>query len=239
MGRIYGGDLAYIHATAFETLARGAAAEILRRLRNADIPIRHVIDVGCGAGPLTQALVDVGFEVTGVEPSAELLQAARAAVPSARFVNSSVYEIPMCKCDAVVALGEPLTYHENPDEADRLVLSFFRSVADQLPRGGQFIFDVIETGGPTLSGRSWMSGEDWAVLVDTTEVERTLVRNIETFRLVDQHYRRGYETHKVRLFETEVLCAELVACGFNVETSDRYGAQRLPPRRRAFFASRV
>jgi hypothetical protein len=50
---LYQQDLAYIQAAAFGTLARGAALEIVRRLRAAELPIRRVVDVGCGAGPST------------------------------------------------------------------------------------------------------------------------------------------------------------------------------------------
>jgi hypothetical protein len=50
------------------------------------------------------------------------------------------------------------------------------------------IFDVIGLGEPFLAGRTWLSGDDWAVPVETTEnqTERTLVRNIETFRRVGE-----------------------------------------------------
>lgn len=89
---LYGEDLAYIHATAFEGLARGAAAEIVRRLRSAAIPISTVVDAGCGAGALTAALVEAGFAVTGIDSSAELVSMARARVPGADFVNGSIYE---------------------------------------------------------------------------------------------------------------------------------------------------
>ena len=50
---LYQEDLAYIHATAYGALARGAAPEIVRVLKSAAIPICRVVDVGCGAGPLT------------------------------------------------------------------------------------------------------------------------------------------------------------------------------------------
>ena len=44
-------------------------------------------------------------------------------------------------------------------------------------------------------------GKDWVVLAETEEDQgsRTLVRNIETFRRVDQFYRRGCEVHRIRL----------------------------------------
>ena len=108
---LYQCDLAYVHATAFEDLARGAADEIVGRLRASKARVRTVMDVGCGAGPLTRALIEAGFDVTGVDTSAELLDLARANVREARFVHASVYDTDVRNYDAVVAIGEPLTYH--------------------------------------------------------------------------------------------------------------------------------
>jgi SAM-dependent methyltransferase len=217
----------------------GAAAEIVRLLKSAEIRIRRVVEVGCGAGVLTKALVEAGVEVTGIDTSTDLLEIARTICPTARFVNASIYDTQIPECEAVVALGESLTYHDSSD-ADYLVSQFFRRVSSVLPVGGMLIFDVIELGEPSLAGRSWSSGDDWAVLVETTEnqSERTIVRNIDMFRRIGGLYRRGREVHKVRLFDTQALCAELSSCGFVTETARSYGDQPLPLRRRAFFATR-
>jgi SAM-dependent methyltransferase len=241
MQTLYQSDLAYVQAAAFGTLARGAAGEIVRRLQNCSVPIRKVMDVGCGAGPLTEALLDAGFEVTGVDTSEELLQYARASAPAAHFIYASAYEVEILGYDAVIALGEPLTYHAEGAKADTLIGRFFESAAAALPAGGMLIFDVIGLGEPSLTGRTWRSGDDWAVLVETTEgqAERTLVRNIETFRRVGEAYRRGREVHRVRLFDVEKLRQQLAACGFATEITQSYGAQQLPPRRYALFATRV
>jgi len=240
MQSLYQRDLAHVQAAGFEDLARGAAPEIVRRLRNAELPVQRVLDIGCGSGPLSKALVDAGFEVTGVDSSAEVLDLARARVPSASFVHASAYDVPIRGYDAVIAFGEPLTYHAEGADADRLVNHFFQRASEALSPGSIFIFDVIGLGEPSLNGRTWRSGADWAVLVETIEnqAERTLVRNIETFRLVDTDYRRGQEVHRVRLFDIRTLCSQLASCGFSVEIAQSYGAQQLPPRRHAFFATR-
>jgi SAM-dependent methyltransferase len=199
------------------------------------------MDVGCGAGPLTEALLDAGFDVTGVDTSAELLQYARASAPAAHFIHASAYEVELLGYDAVIALGEPLAYHADSADADALIGRFFRNAAAALPPGGVLIFDVIGLGEPSLAGRTWRSGDDWAVLVETTEnqVERTLLRNIETFRCVGEVYRRSRELHRVRLFDIEELRQQLTACGFATEITQSYGAQQLSPRRHALFAARV
>jgi SAM-dependent methyltransferase len=199
------------------------------------------MDLGCGAGPLTKALVDAGFDVTGVDTSAELLELARSNVSTAHFLHASIYDAEIRDYDAVVAVGESLTYHAGDADADNLISAFFQRTAKALPPGGLLIFDVIGLGEPSLAGRTWSSGDDWAVLVDTKEnvTARTLVRNIEVFRRVLDTYRRSHEVHRVRLFDISVLRNKLSFYGFETETSQSYGTQQLLPRRHAFFATRL
>jgi len=239
MVSLYREDVAHIQAVGFGDFARSAAPEILRVLRSGAIPVRRVVEVGCGAGPLTAVLVSAGFEVTAIDVSGELLRLARAASPVAEFVEGSIYDVEIPACDAILAIGEPLTYHDNEDGDSRLQ-EFFRLASDVLPKGGMLIFDLIELGEPSLCARSWKSGDDWAVLLETTEDQRlhTLVREIETFRKVGDGYRRRRETHRVRLFDTSEVCRWLEAAGFHANTAVGYGEFRLPPRRRAFFCAR-
>jgi trans-aconitate methyltransferase len=63
---------------------------------------------------LTEALAAEGFEATGIDSSAELLDIAQAAVPNTRFVNGSIYDAEIPACEAIVAVGEPLTYRRRP-----------------------------------------------------------------------------------------------------------------------------
>jgi hypothetical protein len=190
---------------------------------------------------LSKGLVAAGFQVTGIDTSEELLKLARAAAPSATFVNASAYEAGLGPCEAILAINEPLTYHSEDVDADDLVGRFFRRAAEALPAGGLFIFDVIDCGEPSLAGRWWGAGEDWAVLVETSEdrKRRVLTRDIEIFRRVGDCYRRSREVHCVRLFDPDDLCVRLTDCGFAVETALAYGAHSLLPRRRAFFATRL
>jgi 2-polyprenyl-3-methyl-5-hydroxy-6-metoxy-1,4-benzoquinol methylase len=241
MQSLYQCDLSYVQAAAFGTLAQGAATEIARRLRSTTAPVRKVLDVGCGAGVLAKALTDAGFEVTGVDTSSDLLEFARTSAPKAHFRHASAYDTQIAGYDAVVAIGEVLAYHAASAEADKLLTSFFQRCADGLPPGGMLIFDVIGLGEPSLAARTWRSGDDWAVLVETTEkqADRILIREIEVFRRTDGLYRRSGEVHAVRLFEVTKLCEQLAYMGFATETACSYGTQELPPRRHAVFATRL
>jgi len=237
----YQKDLAYVQATAFGDFARGAAADIVNRLRKAPIQVRTVVDAGCGAGILTRALTEAGFDAIGIDSSAELLDYARQNAPQARFVHGSLYRVPLPECDALVAAGESLTYHSDLSAADDLIRGFFRTAGKILHPGGMLIFDVIGLGEPTLAGRTWRSGEDWALEVETTDdqTQRILLRSIETFRRVGEHCRRRHELHQIRLFDVPNLLKQLESCGFATDLDCCYGTYRLPARRSAVFATRL
>jgi SAM-dependent methyltransferase len=238
VSRIYDEDLAYIQAKGFGGLAEGAAPEIVRRLRRAAVPVTRVVDAGCGAGPLSNALVEAGFEVTGIDASPALLEYARVAAPKAQFVCGSICELELPACEAIVALGEPLTYHDPGVDALARLRTFFERAASVLPSGGLLIFDLIERGDVSLSNRGFRSGDDWAILYETQGQGHSLLRFIETFRRVGECYRRRYETHCVHVFNAIEVREELHRW-FRVDMTGSYGAQELGPRRVAFFGTRI
>ena len=56
------------------------------------------LDAGTGTGPFAMALAPLVREVIGVDPVPEMLDRARrlaSAVPNVRFVEGSVYELPV------------------------------------------------------------------------------------------------------------------------------------------------
>ncbi|HEX6999904.1 MAG TPA: methyltransferase domain-containing protein [Gammaproteobacteria bacterium] len=241
MAAIYGEDLAHIQIAGFGAMAQAVGPQVVALLGEHGIHGGTIGDVGCGAGVTTRCFLDAGFDVWALEPSAALLAAARAHAPEATFLpRGSAYETALPPADAIVAIGEPLNYHSPQSDADERVRGFFARAAAALRPGGMLAFDVIVRGDVSLDGRSWSAGEDWAVLVETSErADGWLRREIETFVRRGCAYRRGHETHHVRVFDREELAAALRATGFDVQTSGSWGAYRLAPRRCAFVCRRV
>jgi SAM-dependent methyltransferase len=237
---LYQEDLAFIQAMGFGDLAERAAPALISLLRGAAVVVRRVVDVGCGTGITTRALVDAGFETTAIEPSESLLKMARPRAPGALFHQASVYEVDLPLCEALVAVGEPLTYHEPNVDADARVEGFFQRAAKAIAPQGLLILDVICTEGPSLAARTWRSETDWAILSETTEnlETRRLTRTIETFRKEGDRYRRAREVHHVRLFDELQMRGWLERAGFAVETRGAYGDDALLPRRVAFIGVR-
>ncbi len=236
----YDEDLAFIQASGFGELAAAAIAAVIPKLKTRGA--RRVVDVGCGAGVSTKALVDSGFDTLAIEPSAALLALAREAAPSAQFRRASAYDVTLDGCDAILAIGEALTYHAPSEDGEARLRSFFGNASRAMRKGGLMVFDLIETGDESLNARAWKAGPDWAVLSATEENAELmqLTRNIETFRDVGGgSYRRGSEVHHVRMFDRRAVTSWLEQAGFEVEIATAYAAFALPRRRVAFYATRL
>lgn len=143
--------------------------------------------------------------------------------------------------DAIVAIGEPLNYHAAHSDAEKCVFAFFSQAAAVLRPGALLAFGVIVRGEPSLTARTWSAGDDWAVLVETTEDPSAgwLRREIRTFRRIGDAWRHGHETHHVRVFDSDAVRAALSRSGFDVRTATAYGTYTLAPRRLAFFCERT
>jgi ubiquinone/menaquinone biosynthesis C-methylase UbiE len=84
----YSNRLTRGYATGFDLAMLGRMRPARRRMARALAGCRSVLDVGCGGGASTEALVAQGTpEVWGLDPSPYLLRCAEARVPRARFVQ--------------------------------------------------------------------------------------------------------------------------------------------------------
>ena len=102
----------------------------------------RVLDVGCGPGALTARLVE-GFpscEVTGVDPDAELLDAARRRVPRASFLPGTAESLPLPDASVDVA-GARLVLQHLPDP-----VAAAREVRRVLVPGGRFVVIDVDGG---------------------------------------------------------------------------------------------
>jgi 2-polyprenyl-3-methyl-5-hydroxy-6-metoxy-1,4-benzoquinol methylase len=114
---------ALVRAWARETLAHGAA----------------IVDVGCGSGtPIAQALVEDGFEVSGIDASPTLIAAFRERFPDAPAACEAAQDSAFFgrSFDAAVAVGLLFLLAED-DQGEVL-----RRVAACLRPGGRFLFSA-------------------------------------------------------------------------------------------------
>jgi SAM-dependent methyltransferase len=152
----YGRDLAHSHDTGFGDFARRATLGLLRLLRRSGIRHGLVVDLGCGSGIWARALVDAGYDVLGVDISADMLAIARDRVPEARFEHASLFEAELPGCAAVTSLGECAGYAFDERSGPAALATLFARVHAALQPGGLLVFDLAAPGRerPTPR-RSW------------------------------------------------------------------------------------
>lgn len=231
---MYRSDLAYIHHVAFGDLAEHAAPELVRILREHGIrsgararrpPL--IVELGCGSGILARHLVAAGCRVLGIDSSPDMIRLARAHAPGARFRVASAVVTPIPRCDAVIAIGEVISYFKTWTTVDRL----FRRVHAALAPGGLFIFDFIESGERRTFAPKGRAGDDWAIVAraDLSPDGRALVRRMTMFRKAGREYRQSHEVHRVRIYPRAQVAAALAKAGFDARMRRSYGRYRLLP----------
>jgi SAM-dependent methyltransferase len=219
----YGADLAHVHDDGFGGFARDAAPGVLRALARAGVRDGLVVDLGCGSGIWAALLLDAGYEVLGVDASADLLRIARRRAPAARFVHGSLDEVELpAGAAAVTALGEVLSYGPR-----RSLTPVLRRAGRALRPGGMLVFDVVGPGREPRPRRTWTEGDGWVVCVDAREEGRTVTRRIVTFRASGRAWRRSEETHVQRTFARDAVLAALAAAGLEGRARRPYGRGHL------------
>ncbi|MBI3770557.1 MAG: class I SAM-dependent methyltransferase [Deltaproteobacteria bacterium] len=126
----YGEDLAFIHDAGYGDFARAAAPGLVSLLRRAGVERGTVVELGCGSGAATRALVAAGHDVLAIDASPAMLRRARRRIVGARFARGRLPGVTIRPCDAVVAVGEVVNYMAGPAAFARL---FAASSARSVP----------------------------------------------------------------------------------------------------------
>lgn len=120
------------------------AAYVAGTLRGADPAVRRILELGSGTGRHGRLLAARGFEVEGIERSAEMAAQARAC-PDASAGGSFACTVADLRdfragrsFDAVIALFHVISYQTD----DENLRAAFRTAASHLTGGGLFLFDV-------------------------------------------------------------------------------------------------
>jgi SAM-dependent methyltransferase len=229
----YREDLAYIHDVGYGAMARAAAGRLVEELVRVGCRAGTVVDLGCGSGILARALTEGGYHVVGTDVSDAMVALARTQAPRAEFRVGSFVSAELPVSVAVTAIGEVLNYAVDSANDDDARTELFRRAYEALVPGGVLLFDIAgpERFRPGAPHRTFATGPDWAVLVQTDLEPATgvLTRHITTFRQVGALYRRNAEVHRLALVDPAAVLESLRTVGFEVQVLAAYGAVSLPP----------
>ena len=208
-----------------------------------------LLDLGCGTGAMTRRFAKKGFDMIGVDASAEMLDMARDAEP-ARDTNATENSIGDADDNpdkksilylqqdmrsfelygtvaAVVSVCDSLNYILTEED----LLQVFRLVNNYLDPGGLFAFDMTT---PyqyenVLGENSFCESRDEAAFLwenDYDPESRINEYDLTLFvRDEDERYRRFVETHYQRAWDPEEVIQLLEESGleyFGVYGTDEY-----------------
>lgn len=122
-------------------IARFQLRALLRALDGIPLEGRRALDVGCGMGRWTRLLRERGAVVTGVDPTAEMLEAARRLSPSLDYRRMSVtaLDLPDASFDLVTCVT--VLQHLRAEEQVRGLTEIARVLR---PGGSAVLLELID-----------------------------------------------------------------------------------------------
>jgi SAM-dependent methyltransferase len=109
----------------------------------------RILDVGCGNGvPITEALVNAGHRVVGLDSSSGMLALFRANLPNTPVVCADARQCPFAAGEFDAAISWGMIFHL--PRVDQTAV--FESVSRVLKPGALFLFTAAEIAGGNDSG---------------------------------------------------------------------------------------
>lgn len=203
-----------------------------------------VLDLGCGTGQMTRRLRAAGYDMIGVDASAEMLEQARERETD----NSILYlEQDMRAFElygtvrAVISVCDCMNYLLKEED----LLKTFRLVNNYLDPGGIFIFDMNtihkyrdEIGEMTIAENREHESFIWENYYDA---DSCLNQYDMTFFLEEENglFRRLSETHLQRAYDPETVAGLLEESGMDVlAVSGEDGREPDENTQRLYFTAR-
>lgn len=98
-----------------------------------------VLDLACGTGIYGRALLDLGYDVVGVDASVEMLAVAREKCPGMLLLCQRLESLDLYgTAQAAICLTDSINHITKP----KLVQKFFQRLALFLEPGSPFVFDI-------------------------------------------------------------------------------------------------
>ena len=187
---------------------------IVEKLRANGIDSGYVVDLGCGTGKLTTLLADAGYDMVGVDNSAEMLEIAGERQEEEErndilYLLQDMRELDLYSTvGTVISVCDSVNYILEEEE----LLQVFRLVNNYLYPGGIFIFDFNTDykyreviGNTTIAENRedcsfiWENYYDPEEEINEYDLTIFVQEEGDTFhRFTETHLQRGYTVEQMR-----------------------------------------
>lgn len=210
------------------------AEHLIGLLRDAGIRDGLVCDLCCGTGEITERLAAAGYDMIGIDASAEMLEKAIAKRDvSGRDIlylqqDAREFELYGTVC-AVISTCDSLNYVTEPAE----LAEVFRLVNNYLDPGGLFLFDLNtarkyeKIGDETIAENRPEGSFIWENAFDPeTQINEYLLTLFLPEPQSTVHYRKVEEYHAQRAYESGEIRTLLERAGMTyVSAYDGYTSE--------------
>jgi len=194
------------------------------------IPVKNVLDVGCGTGIHSIELAGRGYNVLGIDMSSPMVEKARekaCRVEGASFIEADIRKVRLSsRFDSAIAMYGVINYFTGDED----LVEALRAIRTHLNTGGLFVFDTWNVIGvqekrlyyETPSAGFRRLGSTFAVKEETWKPdfsEQTALLEI-TWLIIDLPQNKiDVFTHRisVRLFAPREIRHYLKETGFQVK----------------------
>ena len=178
---------------------------------------KTVLDLACGTGTVSRYFYEKGFDVTGIDLSADMLTVAKNKCPGAEllcadmtdFQLNSKADLCICCLDAVNHLVE-----------ENQVINCFKCVKNSLAHGGIFIFDVntVYKHREILADNTFVfDEEDFFLSWDNEYQDDDIVEIfLDLFVYNGKSYDRYSENFKEKAYSLDFLSDAVETAGFEI-----------------------
>ena len=149
-------------------------------------PPANLLELGCGAGRVTGALVEAGYQVTAVDNSEDML----SHVEGAALVLSDIESLTLDQTFDVVTLASYLLNSPLPETRE----GFLRTVKNHLAPSGVALFEVNHPGILDSQVGMLRDDEEAAVGISEFQADGSHISMTLTYRKDDQNWSHSFET---------------------------------------------
>ncbi len=205
-----------------------------------------VLELGCGTGEMTERLATLGYDMIGVDNSAEMLEVAQekkdASGHDILYLLQDMREFELYgTVRAVVSVCDTINYVTDTED----LVTVFSLVNNYLDPDGVFIFDLNTVGKYQALGESVIAEnrDEGSFIWENWYDEKTRMNEYDLTLFIRQEsslYEKYEETHYQRAYEVEEVRDALARAGMKLEAVFDAFSQDAPRRdsERLYFVAR-